>query len=67
MNPQLLTAEELGIKLEIIGKLAVWEPRRYFAPAAIDRIRDSIKKTVGDADCQCVHFADFTSSFPTGL
>lgn len=25
MNPQLLNAEDLGVKLEIVGGLAIWE------------------------------------------
>ena len=67
MNPQLLTAEELGIKLEIIGKLAVWEASPIILhQAAIDRIRGSIKKAVVDSDCQCVHFADIYVQFPDG-
>ncbi len=67
MNPQLLTAEELGIKLEIIGKLPVWEASPIILhQAAVDRIRNSIKKNVVDSDCNCVHFADIYVQFPDG-
>ena len=45
MNPQLLTAEDLGIKLEFAGKLAIWEASPvYKHQKEVDRIRDSIKK-----------------------
>lgn len=65
MNPQLLTAEELGIKLEIIGKLAVWEASPIILhQAAVDRIRESIEKNAADSDCECIHFADIYVQFP---
>lgn len=67
MNPQLLTAEELGIKLEIIGKLAVWEASPIILhQAAVDRIRDSINRASADSDCDCVNFADIYVQFPDG-
>jgi hypothetical protein len=67
MNPQLLIAEELGIKLEIIGKLAVWEASPIILhQAAVDRIRKSLKTTVIDSDCSCVNFADIYVQFPDG-
>lgn len=65
MNPQLLTAEELGIRLEVIGKLAVWEASPIILhQASVDRIRNSIKKSIADSNCQCVHFADIYVQFP---
>ena len=68
MNPQLLTAEDLGIKLEFAGKLAIWEASPvYKHQKHVDRIRDSIKKIEKDGDiCECIDVADVYVSFPDG-
>ena len=64
IDPKFLRAEELGIRLEIVRGLPIWEA----APAlrhqrAVDRIRASIdaKPHTG---CQCLHVADVYVQFP---
>ncbi|HEX9929392.1 MAG TPA: hypothetical protein VGB02_12710, partial [Pyrinomonadaceae bacterium] len=66
MNPQFLTAEELGIRLEIIGKLKIWEASPiYKHQKEIDRIRDSFKKVEKDGNiCECIDVADVYVQFP---
>jgi Uma2 family endonuclease len=68
MNPQLLNAEDLGIKLEIAGKLAIWEASPvYKHQKEVDRIRDSIKKAEKDGNvCACIDVADVYVQFPDG-
>jgi len=68
MNPQFLTAEELGIRLEIAGNLAIWEASPvYKHQKAVDRIRDSFQKTEKDgSNCQCLDVADVYVQFPDG-
>lgn len=68
MNPQLLNAEDLGIKLEIAGKLAIWEASPvYKHQKAVDRIRDSIKKIKKEKNnCECLDVADVYVQFPDG-
>lgn len=66
MNPQLLNAEDLGVKLEIAGKLAIWEASPlYKHQKEVDRIRASIKKVETSA-CVCVDAADVYVQFPDG-
>jgi Uma2 family endonuclease len=62
-------ANELGIRLEIVGGLPLWE----FSPArrhqqAVDRIRASIAPivSVAESGCSCLHLADVYVSFPDG-
>jgi Uma2 family endonuclease len=68
MNPQLLNAEDLGVKLEIAGNLAIWEASPlYKHQKAVDRIRDSIKKIeTNEGVCDCVDAADIYVQFPDG-
>lgn len=68
MNPQFLTAEELGIRLEIAGNLAIWEASPiYKHQKAVDRIRDSFKKAEKDGNsCECLDVADVYVQFPDG-
>jgi Uma2 family endonuclease len=66
MNPQLLNAEDLGVKLEIAGNLAIWEASPLLKhQRAVDRIRDSITELEG-ANCRCIDVADVYVSFPDG-
>lgn len=68
IDPKFVRAEELGIRLEIVGGLPIWEA----APAwkhqkAIDRIRATILPAARPArQCQCVHAADVYVQFPDG-
>jgi Uma2 family endonuclease len=68
MNPQLLTAEDLGVRLEIAGKLAIWEASPlYKHQKAVDRIRDSFRKIEKDGNvCACIDVADVYVQFPDG-
>ena len=69
MNPQLLNAEDLGVKLEIAGGLAIWEAAPVWKhQKAVDRIRDSIRKaeTEENASCECIDAADIYVSFSDG-
>ncbi len=66
MDSRLLQAEELGVKLEIVNGLHIWEAQPvYKHQKAVDRIRDSIEPMTGSA-CACIHAADVYVSFPGG-
>jgi len=68
MDSQLLRSEELGIRLEIVNGLPVWEASPVIRhQKAVDRIRESIKKPEGDdKPCDCFHVADIYIQFPDG-
>ena len=68
MNPQLLNAEDLGVRLEIAGNLPIWEASPlYKHQKEVDRIRDSIKKIeTEEYSCECVDAADVYVQFPDG-
>ncbi|BBL74642.1 Uma2 family endonuclease [Methylomagnum ishizawai] len=64
MNPHLLTANELGVRLEIVNGIPLWEAQPvYKHQKAIDRIRASIAP-VGPEACGCIHASDVYVSFP---
>lgn len=66
MDSRLLQAEELGVKLEIVNGLPIWEAQPvYKHQKAVDRIRESIEPATGSA-CSCIHAADVYVSFPDG-
>jgi Uma2 family endonuclease len=66
MDSRLLQAEELGIKLEIVNGLPLWEAQPvYRHQRAVDRIRSTITPVTAIA-CQCIHIADVYVSFPNG-
>jgi Uma2 family endonuclease len=61
-------AYELGIRLEMVGGLPIWEahpvPRHQIAA---DRIRQSIRRGRGtDGGCCCIHYPDVDVLFPDG-
>ena len=60
MDSQLLRSEELGIRLEIVNGLPVWEASPVIRhQKAVDRIRESIKKSeAADKTCDCFHVAN---------
>jgi Uma2 family endonuclease len=65
VKPHFLRAEELGIRLEIVGGLPMWEAQPVWKhQKAVDRIRASIVRR-NDA-CACVHAADVYVQFPDG-
>ncbi len=66
MDSRLLQAEELGVRLEIVGGLPIWETQPlYRHQKAVDRIRSSIAPEA-ERGCACVHVADVYVSFPDG-
>jgi Uma2 family endonuclease len=66
IDPKFLKAEELGIRLEIVGGLPIWEAHPVWKhQKAVDRIRASIQARP-DVPCQCVHAADVYVQFPDG-
>lgn len=72
MEQRLLQANQLGIRLEIVAGLPIWEPQPvYRHQKAVDIIRASITSNANNADnreyrCECVHAADVYISFPDG-
>lgn len=72
MDSKFLRANELGIRLEIVGGLPIWEPHPvYKHQKAVDRIRATIARQpiAGDESasaCRCIHAADVYISFPDG-
>jgi Uma2 family endonuclease len=70
MDPKFLRAEELGIRLEMVGGLPIWEPHPVWKhQKAVDRIRETIRTVEtppGAARCTCLHAADVYVSFPDG-
>jgi Uma2 family endonuclease len=67
MDPRFLKAEELGIRLEIVRGLPIWEAHPVLKhQRAVDRIRDTIKPTSTQGECGCVHVADIYVTFPDG-
>lgn len=66
MDPKFLRAEELGIRLEVVGGLAIWEAQpAYRHQRAVDRVRASIRPDPS-ARCACVHVADVYVAFRDG-
>jgi Uma2 family endonuclease len=70
MDPKFLRADELGIRLEIVGGLPIWEPHPvYKHQKAVDNIRATIERMPADTEteaCSCIHAADVYISFPDG-
>jgi hypothetical protein len=72
MDAKFLRADELGVRLEIVGGLPIWEPHPiYKHQKAIDRIRATIERAPSaggsEADgCACIHVSDVYVSFPDG-
>jgi Uma2 family endonuclease len=63
----LLRSDELGVRLEIVNGLAIWEAQPlYKHQKAAERIAQSIRPNVG-SDCECVHALDVYIQFPNGL
>lgn len=66
MDSQLLKADELGIRLEFVAGLPIWEASPvYKHQKAVDRIRKSIERTA-ESGCECVHISDVYVQFPDG-
>ncbi|HWQ35628.1 MAG TPA: Uma2 family endonuclease [Blastocatellia bacterium] len=68
MDSRLLKADELGVRLEIVGGLPIWEAHPlYKHQKAIDRIRATIRPVDHNSGaCECVHASDVYVAFPDG-
>jgi len=66
LDPKFLKAEELGIRLEVVSGLPIWEAHPVWKrQKAIDRIRATITpKSV--ASYACVHVSNVYVQFPDG-
>ncbi len=66
MDSQLLRADELGIRLEFVAGLPIWEASPVIKhQMAVDRIRESIKQHDDEnKSCDCFHIADIYIKFP---
>lgn len=66
LDPKFLRAEELGIRLEIVSGLPIWEAHPVWKhQKAIDRIRATITSRPG-SPCGCVHASDVYVQFRDG-
>jgi Uma2 family endonuclease len=62
----MIAADAIGVRLEIIAGLPVWETSPvYRHQAEVDRIRTSVKAVEGST-CACHHIADTVFAFPDG-
>lgn len=61
-------AEEMGVRLEMVGGLPVWEAQPVFRhQSLIFRIQMSIRpRQDSGSGCGCVHVADVSIRFPDG-
>lgn len=68
MDERLLRADELGVRLKLVGGLPLWEAHPvYKHQKAIDRIRQTIVPIEGNAAASaCVHASNVYVSFPDG-
>lgn len=70
MDPKFIRAEELGIRLEMVAGLPIWEPHPVWKHQKhVDRIRSSIKTVEAnslESPCACIHAADVYVTFPDG-
>jgi Uma2 family endonuclease len=71
LTPQqtLLQADELGVRLEIVNGLPIWEAQPlYRHQKHVERICRGITKAASeDSSCSCVHAMDVYVQFPNGL
>ncbi|MFN4071247.1 MAG: Uma2 family endonuclease [Thermus caldifontis] len=66
MLKKLLEADQLGLRLEWVGGLPLWEAQpTYRHQKAVDRIRQSIRPKEGSS-CPCIHVAAVYVRFPNG-
>ena len=65
----LIQASELGVRLEIVNGLPIWEAQPvYRHQRHVERIaRGIVKPGTGQPGCDCVHALDVYIEFPTGL
>lgn len=64
MEGPFLYGQDLGLKIEIVDGLPIWEAQPLWRhQSAVDRIRASIRPRVGHEGCGCVHAADVYVQF----
>lgn len=69
LSPILLQASELGIRLEIVNGLPIWEAQPFYRHQKhLQRIANGINKAHSPAStCACIHAIDVYIQFPNGL
>ena len=68
LQDRLLRADELGLRLEIVNGLAIWEAQPlYRHQKHVERIAGGIVAGDGAPGCACVHALDCYVAFPNGL
>ncbi|MFM8333442.1 MAG: Uma2 family endonuclease [Candidatus Methylumidiphilus sp.] len=68
LNSRFLRADELGVRLEIVNGLAIWEAQPlYKHQKAVEHIAQSIRPAHHDSSCLCVHALDVYVQFTNGL
>lgn len=69
IDPKTLSAAaELGVRLEIMNGLPIWEAQPlYRHQKAVERIATSIRRPHDGPGCACVHAMDVYVQFPAGL
>ncbi|MCP4405900.1 MAG: Uma2 family endonuclease [bacterium] len=69
LQQTLLQASELGIRLEIVNGLPIWEAQPlYRHQKHIERICQGIAKVTNDkSNCSCTHAMDVYVQFPNGI
>lgn len=67
LRETMLRADELGVRLEIVNGLPIWEAQPlYRHQKQVERIAGGIGSGTS-TDCQCVHALDVYVEFPGGL
>jgi Uma2 family endonuclease len=68
LDSKFLRAEELGIRLEVVNGLPIWEAQPlYRHQKEVERISQAIRPSSPAHGCQCVHALDVYVQFPNGL
>lgn len=68
LHDRLLSAAELGVRLEIVNGLAIWEAQPvYRHQRHVERIARGIEPVDGTQGCGCVHALAVYIEFPNGL
>lgn len=68
LSNTLMQASELGIRLEIVNGLPIWEAQPlYRHQKHVERIINGISKKSDVSACDCVHAMDVYVQFPNGL
>lgn len=68
IDSRLLRADDLGIRLEVVNGLAIWEAQPlYRHQKHVERIAQDISPSKATDGCTCVHALDVYIQFPNGL